>query len=162
MRKLFTAALSFILIYISFSVAGFLFPIDQSWYNQLDKPCWTPAGGSIGIIWGVLFGLISLALSIIVYRYGYKEIPKSVWFVLLMNYVFNQLFSYFQFIQKDLLLASIDCVLVAVTSLWLTILLFKKNRISGSLLIPYVVWSSFATVLAFTIYSLNPGMTALF
>ncbi|GGF32863.1 putative membrane protein YtaB [Halobacillus andaensis] len=159
-KKFAPAILSFIIIYISFSLAGFLFPIDQSWYDQLKKPSWTPTGGTIGIVWAILFAFISLAVSYVIYKKGFKNLPKSLWLAFILNYVCNQLFSYFQFTQKDLLLASIDCVLVAITAIWVGLLLNKISRLSSLLFIPYIAWSTFATFLAFTFYMLNPSMTA--
>ncbi len=41
--------------------SGVLFPIDREWYDALQKPDWTPSGSVIGIIWAVLFALISLS-----------------------------------------------------------------------------------------------------
>ncbi|MFG6148192.1 TspO/MBR family protein [Halobacillus sp. B23F22_1] len=159
-RKLGPAILSFIIIYISFSLAGFLFPIDQSWYDQLNKPSWTPTGGTIGLVWSILFAFISLSFSYAIFKKGIKNIPKPLWLAFILNYLSNQLFSYFQFTQKDLLIASIDCVLVAVTAICTTLLLNKISRLSSLLFVPYSAWSTFATFLSFTFYTLNPTMTA--
>ncbi|WP_082233525.1 TspO/MBR family protein [Halobacillus massiliensis] len=90
---------------------------------------------------------------------GFTRPPKLVIALLILNYLFNQLFSYFQFGQKDLLLAFIDSVLVALTALFLSVLLWKISKVSSLLLIPYILWSSFAVYLAFTIYRMNPSET---
>ncbi len=76
--------------------------------------------------------------------------------MLLINYIVNQGFSYFQFTQKNLLVfASIDCLLVAVTTLILLLIAGKYSKASAWLLVPYLLWSAFATYLSFTIYTMN-------
>jgi tryptophan-rich sensory protein len=148
-----SSILVFILIMASFYAASILFPIDRSWYEALNKPSWTPSGQTIGIIWAVLFVMIALSASIIYNQYGFK--PIGFWIVFLINYVFNQAFSYFQFDQKNLFAASIDALLIAITALLLIIIASRLNKASAWLLLPYFLWSSFATFLSWTIFSMN-------
>ncbi|MCY7784955.1 MULTISPECIES: TspO/MBR family protein [unclassified Bacillus (in: firmicutes)] len=154
MKKIVGTIAVFIITYALFSAANYLFPIDQEWYNSLKKPDWTPSGSVIGIIWAILFALISLSAAIVFAAFSVKE-AKSFWITLLINYVLNQAFSFFQFTQKNLLAASIDCLLVAMTALLLMIAANKYSRAASYLLLPYFLWSSFATFLSFTIYSMN-------
>ncbi len=152
----------FLLIYGAFSLAGFLFPIDENWYNQLDKPAWTPSGGTIGIIWMILFTFIAFSITFAVWKISFSSLPNSLITVFILNYLLNQLFSFFQFEQKDLLLAFIDCIFVSITSVMLSVLLWKVSKLCSLLLVPYILWSSFATFLAFTIYRMNPAETMFY
>ncbi|MFZ7758837.1 TspO/MBR family protein [Bacillus thuringiensis] len=143
----------FLLTYGLFYVSSVLFPIDRTWYDALEKPSWTPSGMTIGMIWAVLFGLIALSVAIIYNNYGFK--PKTFWFLFLLNYICNQAFSYFQFSQKNLFLATVDCLLVAITTLLLIMFSSNLSKVSAWLLIPYFLWTTFATYLSWTIYSIN-------
>ncbi|MED3457892.1 tryptophan-rich sensory protein, partial [Bacillus thuringiensis] len=67
----------------------------------------------------------------------------------------NQAFSYFQFSQKNLFLATVDCLLVAITTLLLIMFSSNLSKVSGWLLIPYFLWATFATYLSWIIYSIN-------
>ncbi|WP_342412374.1 TspO/MBR family protein [Bacillus sp. FSL K6-1560] len=154
MKKIVGALAVFMITYALFSAAGYLFPVDQEWYNSLKKPDWTPSGTAIGIIWAILFALISLSAAIVYAAFSFKG-AKSFWFTLLINYVLNQAFSYFQFTQKNLLAASLDCLLVAITAIVLLIIAKKYSRAASYLLLPYFLWSAFATFLSFTINSMN-------
>ncbi|MBU8677270.1 TspO/MBR family protein [Bacillus subtilis] len=154
MKKIVGALAVFVITYALFSAAGYLFPVDQEWYNSLKKPDWTPSGTAIGIIWAILFALISLSAAIVYAAFSIKG-AKSFWFTLLINYVLNQAFSYFQFTQKNLLAASLDCLLVAITAIVLLIIAKKYSRAASYLLLPYFLWSPFATFLSFTINSMN-------
>nr|MDH3153425.1 tryptophan-rich sensory protein [Bacillus licheniformis] len=75
--------------------------------------------------------------------------------MLIINYVFNQAFSYFQFTQKNLLAAAVDSFFVAITALSLTFITRRIHKTAAILFIPYVLWSFFAAYLAFTIYGMN-------
>ncbi|MBO3796561.1 TspO/MBR family protein [Bacillus subtilis] len=154
MKKIVGALAVFVITYALFSAAGYLFPVDQEWYNSLKKPDWTPSGTAIGIIWAILFAMISLSAAIVYAAFSFKG-AKSFWFTLLINYVLNQAFSYFQFTQKNLLAASLDCLLVAITAIVLLIIAKKYSRAASYLLLPYFLWSAFATFLSFTINSMN-------
>lgn len=154
MKKIVGALAVFVITYALFSAAGYLFPVDQEWYNSLKKPDWTPSGTAIGIIWAILFALISLSAAIVYAAFSFKG-AKSFWFTLLINYVLNQAFSYFQFTQKNLLAASLDCLLVAITAIVLLIIAKKYSRAASYLLLPYFLRSAFATFLSFTINSMN-------
>ncbi|KPN16075.1 hypothetical protein AKG37_04455 [Bacillus australimaris] len=154
-KSIIWAIVVFFITYALFSIAGFLFPIDREWYDALNKPAWTPGGGVIGAVWAVLFALISLSAAIIYGKYGFQKITLPFWILFLLNYVFNQAFSFFQFTQKDLFTATIDCLLVALTALALVIVSRKLSKVVPILLIPYVLWGFFATYLSYTIYSMN-------
>ncbi|WP_179876841.1 tryptophan-rich sensory protein, partial [Bacillus wiedmannii] len=85
--------------------------------------------------------------------YGLHQ--KLYWFLFLLNYICNQAFSYFQFSQKNLFLATIDCFLITITTLLLIVFSLKLSKISTYLFIPYFLWSAFATYLSWTIFSMN-------
>lgn len=143
----------FLITFALFYVSSILFPIDREWYDALDKPSWTPSGQTIGMVWAILFALIALSATLIYNQYGFN--PVGYWVLFVINYVFNQAFSYFQFTQKDLFVASVDALLIAVTTLLLVIMSSRLKKVSAWLLIPYLLWSSFATFLSWNIYNMN-------
>lgn len=102
--KIVTAVIVFLVIYALFSLAGILFPVDREWYESLNKPDWTPSGRLIGTVWSVLFAFISLAAALVYAAYDMRKAAAPFWIMLIINYVFNQAFSYFQFTQKTYLL----------------------------------------------------------
>lgn len=148
-----------ILIFISaillFSLSSFLFPIDIVWYSKLRKPKWTPPSKLFGLVWGVLYVLISISLAIVEWRIGILNTSYVFLLVWLVNYICNQAFSFFQFKLKRLDLATIDCILVSMTSVYLFFLTISYSITSAVLLIPYAIWTIFASFLSFNIYRLN-------
>ncbi|MGO4898002.1 TspO/MBR family protein [Bacillus sp. GM2] len=154
-KKLATAVIVFIATYALFSLAGVLFPVDREWYESLNKPDWTPSGRLIGTIWSVLFAFISLAAALVYAAYDLRKAAASFWIMLIINYLFNQAFSYFQFTEKNVLAAAADSFFVAMTALALALITRRIHKTAAILLVPYVLWSFFATYLAFTIYGMN-------
>ncbi|RDW20336.1 hypothetical protein CWR48_06530 [Oceanobacillus arenosus] len=152
---IFPAILVFIIVYLLFLISGFLFPIDRSWYAKLKKPIWTPSGKVIGVIWGVLYALIALSLAIVEYKIGLKNTSLTFITFWIINYLTNQAFGFFEFKAKRLDLAVLDTAIVALTSLLLIFVTLPYSVVGAVLLIPYVLWSTFATYLAWNIYLLN-------
>lgn len=150
-----STTLVFFAAYGLFSLSGFLFPYDADWYTSLAKPEWTPNGALIGGIWAVLFGLISLSVAIVYQTNGFGR-PNSEYLSLLsINYLLNQAFSFFQFQQHQLFTSFLDALFLALTSLALIFLAGRQNKLAGWLLVPYFLWTSFATYLSWIIYVMN-------
>ncbi|TLS37985.1 TspO/MBR family protein [Pseudalkalibacillus caeni] len=145
----------FIVTYGLFTLSGFLFPVDQDWYQALNKPVWTPSGMFIGVVWAVLYFFISLSVAIVFNRAGFGRQNSDYLSLLSLNYLLNQAFSFFQFQMKNLFLSFLDAFLLTVTTLALTFLSNKYSKFSSWLLVPYLLWGAFATFLAWKIYTLN-------
>lgn len=150
-----SSVLVFVVTYALFLVSGLFFRIDPVYYNAIAKPSFTPPGAVIGIVWLVLFTLISLAVAMLADKVGFAKIGWPVWGVLAANWFFNQVYSYIQFVQKDWLLATFDAALVALTAWAFIALVWKKSRVSAWLFVPYAAWATFATYLTYAIWSLN-------
>lgn len=150
-----SSILTFIFALVLFSLSGILFPIDMKWYSKLKKPVWTPPSKLFGIVWGVVYVLIALSLAMVEYRVGLKYTSFTFLLIWIINYISNQAFSYFQFKIKRLDLAALDCLIVAVTAVLIIIFTLPYSIVASVQLIPYAIWTTFATFLAFSIYRLN-------
>lgn len=149
--------LMFIIICELVGIAGSFFTVSSigSWYIYLNKPVFNPPNWVFGPVWTILYALMGYSA----YRIWTKGIKKEkvgnakeyFIFQLVLNAIWTPVF----FGSKDLLMA-----LVIIAVLWLlilkTILLFYKlDKISAYLLIPYLLWVSFATILNFSLWYLN-------
>ena len=150
-----TTILVFLATYLLFSISGFLFPYDADWYMSLSKPDWIPSGSLIGIIWAVLFGFIALSTAIIYQVRDFGRHNREYLSLLSINYVLNQAFSYLQFVQHALFATFMDALLIALTSLILIYLAGRQNRSAGLLLVPYFIWTAYATYLSWLFYIMN-------
>nr|WP_135548365.1 TspO/MBR family protein [Paenibacillus cymbidii] len=145
----------FLFVYLLFSLSGILFPVDRKWYAALTKPNWAPSGKTIGLVWGGLYVLISLSLAIVQFKIGLKNTNSTFISLWVINYITNQAFSFFLFKAKRLDLSVIDTSIVFFTSLLLVAGTWEYSILAAVLLIPYMLWTAFATYLAWIIFRLN-------
>ena len=146
----FKKILLFILYLLPWFIGAILFPSDQSYYLNLNKPFFAPPSIIFGIIWPILYLLITISI--------YKVITKSnnnYKISLIINYISNQLFSLFFFTLKNPLLALIDTIIVLVSSITLYKETKKIDNNKTKYLIPYILWNIFATILILSIFIMN-------
>ena len=111
---------------------------DDIWYQELTKSSLNPPGYVFGIVWPILY----LFMSISAYR-AFEKIYK-IFFVQLF---FNTIWSWLFFAFHLPVIALLDIWLLIFLNVKITIVLFKTDRISTFLYIPYVLWLCFASYL---------------
>ncbi|MGV3554346.1 MAG: TspO/MBR family protein [Croceibacterium sp.] len=125
------------------------------WFLSLEKPAIFPPPVTFGIVWSILYFLMGLAFALICAAWGARfRTLAIVAFIaqLALNLAWSPLFFGAHQISGALyLLIAID-VAVLVTM----ILFFRVRRLAGWLLVPYLCWVLFATVLNWQFLQLNP------
>ena len=147
--------LVFVATYALFLVSGLFSRLDRAWYDALAKPAWTPPGGTIGIIWSVLFFCIALSLALLDWKVGIANLGWALTAAIAVNWLSNQAYTYFQFTRQDWFGAGIDAAVVAVSAFAVAALAWRLSKTSALLYVPYALWSTFATYLSFLIWSMN-------
>jgi len=127
--------------------------LPDAWYAALAKPSFNPPNAIFAPVWSVLYVLIAIA-AWRVWRVAGFGAAIVLWFVqLACNALWSPLF--FGAHRIDLALA--DIVLLDALVVATTVLFFRRDRVAGWLLVPYLAWISFATVLTAAIWRLNGG-----
>lgn len=144
----------FILILIPWFLSGFIFKSDPTFYYSLNLPRFAPPPIVFAIVWPILYVLISFSILLVVKEYKLKE-QKDYSMYLIINYIANQLFTFFFFKMQNLFLGFVDSIIILLTSLFLYYETKSLNIKSSKFLISYVIWNLFATVLSITIYFMN-------
>lgn len=128
----------------------------DTWYPTIEKPFFNPPNWVFAPVWTLLFIMMGVAGGLVWNKLesNEKEVKKALFFFT-AQLLLNALWSYLFFGLNNILLALIEIVL-----LWLiiyeTFVLFKQlDKTAGRLLIPYLVWVGFATILTGSIYYLN-------
>lgn len=148
------AFFKFIIILLPWFLSS-LIPIDKEFYNSLTLPFFTPPEMAYGIIWSIIYIGISISIYQILKTYKIKDIPKSYKYTLLLNYIANQSFQPLFFLLKSTFLGFVSCILTFITSLFLYKETKDVKEKSAKYLIPYILFSLFATILSLSIYLLN-------
>jgi tryptophan-rich sensory protein len=125
------------------------------WYSTLIKPTWAPPSWIFSPVWTVLYVLIAISFGFIFYKRFKNEIEFKIVLPFLLNIIFNLIFTPIQFVLRNNALAFIDVFLVWVTLIWAMIVIYRKYRWVVYISIPYLLWVSFATILAGNVWWLN-------
>jgi len=136
-------------------VAGTVFSIPQipTWYAALHKPALNPPAWVFGPVWAGLYLLMGVALYL-VWESHSKDKKRALW-LFAVQLVLNAIWSPVFFGAH-----SIGSALAIIVLMWaaivMTILIFKKiSKPAAALLVPYILWVSFATYLNFALWWLN-------
>ena len=127
----------------------------SEWYAQLIKPFWAPPAWIFGPVWTVLYVIIALSFGYVIYLFLKKRIPFAVMAPFVLNIIFNLAFTPIQFGLQNNLLAAADISLVLATLVWALVAIFPYVRWVAYVNTPYLLWVTFATILQFTITTLN-------
>jgi len=147
-----------IAVCIAAGLVGSLFTRDSisNWYAFLQKPSFTPPNWLFAPVWILLYILMGIAVFM-VWRKGLNQfqVRESI-VIFIIQLVLNAGWSLAFFGLK-----SPGLGLIVIVPLWTAILLtiinfFRVSRTAAYLLIPYIIWVSYATALTFTIYLMNP------
>jgi benzodiazapine receptor len=149
-----------ILCLIVCQLAGFvgsLFtsPRIPAWYASLNKPSFTPPNWVFSPVWISLFVIMGISLFLVwqkTLRHPYVRVAL-LWFV--VQLALNMLWSIIFFGLKSPFFAFIEIIFLWIAILITIIRSFRVSRLPGVLLIPYILWVSFAAVLNFSIWNLN-------
>ncbi|MBQ9071801.1 MAG: tryptophan-rich sensory protein [Bacilli bacterium] len=150
MKKIF----KFLLILLPWFIGGLLFRSDTVFYKSLNKPVFAPPSIVFPIVWTTLYVLIAISIYLIYKDNSYKDTPEYNK-TLLINYFSNQIFSFLFFTIKSPFLALINTFIVLISSLFLYYESKSLNKTSAKLLIPYIIWNIFATILIIFIFFMN-------
>ena len=124
------------------------------WYSHLAKPLWNPPNWIFAPVWTLLYFMMAIAACLVWKRHGLvnAEIPLSL-FVLQLG--LNAMWSWLFFGLHKPGLAFVDIIVLWILILVTLLTFWKLNRIAGALMIPYLAWVSFASVLNFALWRMN-------
>lgn len=129
----------------------------MEWYSSLDKPSWTPAPSTIGLIWQCLYPIILITFSFVLVQAIRKKLPWQTALPFGLNLIANLVFTPIQFGLRNLPLATVDIILVWITIIWLTTAIWNRYKWIALAQLPYFVWVSLATILQIEITWRNWG-----
>ena len=124
-------------------------------YLQLVRPAWAPPAGVFGPVWMMLYALMGIAAWLVWRRAGYAA-ANSALTLFLVQLAVNALWSWVFFVWH---LGGAACLTILV--LWVLIVatllsFWRQAALAAVLLIPYLLWVSFAAFLNYSVWQLNP------
>jgi len=127
----------------------------SDWYANLNKPIFTPPDWLFGPVWTALYLLMALSALLIWHKGLENSAVRIALALFLFQLILNALWMPLFFGLKMPLVAFIE-ILLLLAAIGLTIMSFARVSIPAALLLlPYILWTSFAAVLNFSIWLLN-------
>jgi tryptophan-rich sensory protein len=124
------------------------------WYASLEKPAWNPPSSIFAPVWTCLYILMALAVWLVWIQARHPGRIHAV-AVFIMQLVLNGLWSYLFFGLNRPGMAFLE-IIIMWGAILVTIVMFWKIRpLAGILLMPYLLWVSFASVLNHQLWRLN-------
>ena len=124
-------------------------------YQQLQQPDWAPPAWLFGPVWTTLYTLMAIAAWLVWRSSKHAQLALRLYFSQL---VVNALWSWLFFAWYLGALAFANILLLLALIIVTAICFWRYNKLAGLLLVPYLLWVSFAAVLNFSIWQLNPGV----
>lgn len=140
--------------------AGFIGTVFTSsaiptWYDSLKKPPFSPPNWIFGPVWTILYTLMGIS-AYLVWRQGINDSQiKTALIIFGVQLFLNALWSPIFFGFKAMFAALIVIIIMWIAILLTILTFFKISTVAAVLLIPYILWVSFATILNFSLWMLN-------
>ncbi len=124
-------------------------------YMELTRPEWAPPPSVFGPVWSVLYVLIGVA-AWLVWRTGGFFMARKALILFFIQLLLNALWTWLFFGWNMGAAAFVEIVLLWGFIVATLIAFWRVNRLAGVLFIPYLLWVSFAVMLSYTVWQLNP------
>ncbi len=156
--KTFLKLLVAVAISESAGIIGSIFTISAipTWYASLQKPVFNPPNWIFGPVWTTLYLLMGIAAFLMWTRKDATSAQqKNALTVFGFQLLLNTLWSFVFFGTHSLFAALIIIVALWATILWTIVVFYRISRPATYLLIPYILWVTFACYLNYAIWTLN-------
>lgn len=127
----------------------------DNWYAEIIKPVFNPPNWIFAPMWTILYILMGIAAAIIWSKGFDNKAVKIALLIFVVHLVLNILWSVFFFGMQNPALAFVSIVVLWLMIALLIYLFYQIDHRAGYLLVPYILWVSFAAVLNFSIWQLN-------
>ena len=125
------------------------------WYAFLKKPIFTPPGWVFAPVWTALFFLMAVSLYL-VWRRGLRiEKERMAFGLFIIHLIFNAFWSIVFFGFHEIFFALIVIIVLWIMIYSLIFQFYRINKFACYLLVPYLVWVSYASFLNFSLWLLN-------
>ncbi|WP_413666558.1 TspO/MBR family protein [Mucilaginibacter sp. Mucisp86] len=144
-----------IVLFIGFVASLVTRPEIAGWYSTLKKPSFNPPPWLFAPVWTVIYIMIATA-AYLVWKHRSRKpvyiIARSVYFIqLILNFSWSIVFFGMHQVAGAMIVIILLWFSIVVNINWFS----KFNRTAAWLLVPYLLWVSFAGVLNASIYFLN-------
>lgn len=138
-------------------VAGSFFTSQglEPWYANLQKPVFNPPNWLFGPVWTVLYALMGISAYLVYREVGKKPGVSRAIRLFMVHLIFNFTFSFSFFYLESTLLGLVNILIVWIFIVIIMVRFRRVNATASWLLVPYLLWVSYATVVNAALWWLN-------
>ena len=129
----------------------------RAFYDQLVQPGWAPPPWIFGPVWTVLYAMMAIA-AWLVWRSGNLRTHRIALALFVVQLALNALWSWLFFAWHLGALALAEVVLLWICIAATLVAFWRVRWLAGALLLPYLMWVSFAAFLNYALWRLNPQL----
>ena len=123
----------------------------EPWYSEIILPSFNPPSWVFGPVWTTLY----IFMSVAAWSAWYRTLDIKILQIYFVHLFFNSIWSVVFFGFHQIFLALVNLGIILFFIIWLMRIYYHVNKISFLLMIPYLLWSSYALILNGAIFYLN-------
>ena len=151
-NKYLSLGLILLVTFVASGIGGFVTSsFKEPWYSEIILPSFNPPSWVFGPVWTILY----IFMSVAAWSAWNKTSDKKILQIYFLHLFFNSIWSVIFFGFHQVFIALIDLVVILIFIIWLMKIYYQVNKISFLLMIPYLLWSSYALMLNGAIFYLN-------
>lgn len=157
MKQVAALVVSLVVSFSAAALGGLATRQAPEFYAALSRPGWAPPASWFGPVWTVLYALMAVAAWLVWREKGLSG-ARGALGLFGVQLALNALWSWLFFAWRRGVLAEIE-ILILLALIAMTLVAFWRVRpLAGVLLLPYLVWVSYAAALTFSLVRRNPGV----
>lgn len=126
----------------------------DNWYVEINKPEWNPPNWIFAPVWSTLFLMMAVAVWLVWKQAGFGK-SRFALGAFAAQLVLNALWSVVFFGMKETGWACVEIAMLWAAIVVTTCQFYRHSKLAAGLMIPYLMWVSFASFLNFTIWQMN-------
>ncbi|MBN2270831.1 MAG: tryptophan-rich sensory protein [Sedimentisphaerales bacterium] len=126
-----------------------------TWYSDLSRPSFTPPDWAFGVVWPILYIMMGISAFLVWNRGIDKREVKAALGVFVVQLVLNGVWTPIFFGLHMIALALVEIVLLWAAILTTIHVFWRISKPAAFLLLPYILWVSFAVILNAALWFLN-------
>jgi translocator protein len=144
-----------LLVFSAAAVGGLASARAGNFYMALTRPSWAPPPWLFGPVWLALYALMGVSAWLVWRSQGFAG-ARSALLLFMVQLGANALWTWLFFVWRQGGLAFAEILLLWAMIVATIVQFWRVSKIAAGLLLPYLAWVSFASLLTFAIWRLNP------
>ena len=151
-NKYLSLFLILLITFIPSTIGGFTTAsFKEPWYSQIILPSFNPPSWVFAPVWTTLYIMMAIAI----WKIWINSFDLKILKLYFVHLFFNGTWSIVFFGFHQIGLALINIIIILIFIFFLMKNYFNRDKISFYLMIPYLLWSSYALILNSSIFMLN-------